>query len=120
MFEKLFDYVPGPPFVLKILILLRFDKDGRTEKLKLRDAMIHKWYNAGMLLDLSAPRLYGIFTYRLGDVRQCCLDVLQEWINCGGSSNYPATWDGLLKLLRDLDLHPCAESLQAALMCISS
>ncbi len=106
--------------MLKILILLRwFDKDGRTETLRLRDAMIHKWHDAGLFLDLSAPRLYGILTYRQGDVRQCLIDVFQEWIS-RGSSNYPATWDGLLKLLRDLDLYSCAKSLKAALMCISS
>ncbi len=106
--------------MLKTLILLKWtDKDGRPEKLKLRDAMIHKWHDAGLLLDLSAPRLDGILTYRQGDVRLCLKDVLQEWIN-RGSSDYPATWGGLLILLRDLDLNSCAESLKAALMCISS
>ncbi len=106
--------------MLKKLILLRWtDKDGRSETLRLRDAMIHKWRDAGLFLDLSAPELDGILTYRQGDVRQCLQDVFQEWIS-RGSSDYPATWDGLLKLLRDLDLNSCAESLKAALMCISS
>ncbi len=106
--------------MLKTLILLKWtDKDGRPEKLELRDAMIHKWHDAGLLLNLGAPRLYSILTYRLGDVRLCLKDVLQDWIN-SGLSDYPATWNGLLNLLRDLHLNSCAESLKAALMCISS
>ncbi len=74
------------------------------------------WREAGELLDLSIARMDGIYTHSLADVRQCCRDVLQNWVKIG-SSDYPATWGGLLTLLDDLQLHACAKSLQAALEC---
>ncbi len=78
--------------------------------------MISHWRKAGELLDLSIARMDSIYTHRLADIRQCCRDVLQDWVNIG-SSDYPATWGGLLSLLDDLELHECAKSLQAALEC---
>ena len=114
-------FISGPPFILKNFILLTWtDENGQTETLRLRDEMSSKWQDVGLLLDLSASRLDGILAHRLGDVRQCCRDVLQEWISCG-SSDYPPTWEGLLRLLRKgLSLNSCANSLERALKYISS
>ncbi len=103
---------------MKNLIVLTWtNKDGQTETLRLRDDMISRWRDVGHLVDISASRLDGILAHRLGDVRQCCQDVLQEWIS-RGSSDYPATWEGLLKILRSLELNSCADSLERALQCI--
>ncbi len=103
---------------MKNLIVLTWtNKDGQTETLRLRDGMISRWHDVGHLVDISASRLEGIFIHRLGDVRLCCQDVLQEWIS-HRSSDYPATWEGLLKILRNLDLNSCADSLERALQCI--
>ncbi len=103
---------------MKNLIVLTWtNKDGQTETLRLRDDMISRWRDVGHLVDISASRLDGISAHRLGDVRQCCQDVLQEWIS-RGSSDYPATWEGLLKILRSLELNSCADSLERALQCI--
>ena len=108
-------YIPSvPDFSMKRLILLKYHKDGKSHILRLRDEMSPKWRDIGFLLDVSQARLDGILTQRLGDVRQCVQDVLQDWIT-NGSSDYPATWEGLLSLLEDLELHACAESLRTAL-----
>ncbi len=93
------------------------NKDGQTETLRLRDDMISRWRDVGHLVDISASQLEGINMHRLGDVRLCYQDVLQEWIS-RGSSDYPATWEGLLKILRSLELNSCADSLERALQCI--
>ncbi len=93
------------------------NKDGQTETLRLRDEMISRWHDVGHLVDISTSRLDGILARRLGDVTLCCKDVLQEWIS-RGSSDYPATWEGLLKILRSLELNSCADSLERALQCI--
>ncbi len=105
------------PITLKRLTLLKWtDKSGQPNTLRLRDKMSPHWREAGELLDLDMERMDGFYTYRLADVRQCCRDVLQDWIR-SDSSDYPATWGGLLTLLDDLQLHACAKSLQAALEC---
>ncbi len=105
------------PITMKRLSLLKWtDKSGQPKTLRLRDEMSPHWREAGELLDLSIARMDGIYTHRLADVRQCCRDVLQDWVKIG-SSDYPATWGGLLSLLDDLQLHACVKSLQAALEC---
>lgn len=104
-----------PEFSLKRLTLLKYtDEDGQSHILRLSDDKRFKWRDVGVLLDLTPSCLDGIFSHRLGDARQCCQDVLQEWIE-NGSSDYPATWDGLLNLLEDLDLTSVASTLRSAL-----
>ncbi len=73
-----------------------------------------KWDDAGDLLGLTSARLQGISSQRQGDVRQCCRDVLIDWIK-NGSSYYPPTWDGLIKLLVHLKLSSTADTLKLAL-----
>ncbi len=103
------------PITLKRLTLLKWtDKSGQRKTLRLRDEMSPHWREAGDLLGLSIARMDGIYTHHLADVRQCCRDVLKDWIQ-SDSSDYPATWGGLLSLLDDLQLHACAKSLQAAM-----
>ncbi len=105
------------PITLKRLTLLKWtDKSGQRKTLRLRDEMSPHWRETGDLLGLSIARMDGIYTRHLADVRQCCRDVLQDWVKIG-SSDYPATWGGLLTLLDDLQLLACAKSLQAALEC---
>ncbi len=105
------------PFTMKKLIILKWtDKSGQQKTLRLRDEMSPKWHDAGELLDLTAANLECISEKHRGDVRECLRDVLREWVR-SDSSDYPATWCGLLSLLDDLQLHACAKSLQAALEC---
>ncbi len=73
-----------------------------------------KWDDAGDLLELTPARLQGIDRHHRGDVRQCCRDVLIDWIK-NGSPRYPPTWDGLIKLLINLELSSIADTLKLAL-----
>ncbi len=73
-----------------------------------------KWNDAGDLLELTPDRLQGIDSQRRGDVRQCCRDVLIDWTK-DGSPYYPPTWDGLIKLLINLELSSIADTLKLAL-----
>ncbi len=105
---------------MKRMILLKWtDKDDQAQALRLRDAISSRWRDAGNFLGLNSPRMNEIALFYQGDVRQCCREVLQEWIS-KGASNYPVTWDGLLMLLDDLELHSTANSLKSALKYILS
>ncbi len=72
------------------------------------------WYEVGDLLGLTPDRLHSIDSQRHGDVRRCCRDVLIDWIK-DGSPYYPPTWDGLIKLLIDLERSSIADTLKLAL-----
>ncbi len=105
------------PLTMKKLNILKWtDKSGQPKTLRLRDEMSPKWHDAGELLDLTTANLECISAKHRGDVRECLRDVLRDWVR-SDSSDYPATWGGLLSLLDDLQLHACAKSLQAALEC---
>ncbi len=105
------------PITLKRLTLLKWtDKSGQRKTLRLRDEMSPHWHEAGELLGLTAANLECIYAKHHGEPRECCRDVLKDWVR-SDSSDYPATWGGLLSLLDDLQLHACAKSLQAALEC---
>ncbi len=95
-------------------MLVWTDTDGQPQILRVRDEMSVKWEEVGDLLGLTPARLHGIDCRRRGDVRQCCRDVLTDWIK-DGSSDYPPTWDGLIKLLIDLELSSIADTLKLAL-----
>ncbi len=73
-----------------------------------------KWDDAGDLLELTPVRLRGIDSHCRGDVRQCCREVLIDWIK-NGSPRYAPTWDGLIKLLINLELSSIADTLKLAL-----
>ncbi len=89
------------------------DKDGQPQILRVRDEMNANWDVAGDLLGLTPARLQ-IIDSQHRDVRQCCRDVLIDWIKYG-SPYYPPTWDGLIKLLIDLELSSIADTLKLAL-----
>ncbi len=72
------------------------------------------WDDAGDLLGLTPARLQCIDSQRRGDVRQCCRDVIIDWIK-DGSPHYPSTWEGLIKLLVNLKLSSTADTLKLAL-----
>ncbi len=112
---KYSDCFPDRDFTLKALTLLEWtDKDGQNRTLRIRDELSPHWHDMGLLLGISMSRLDGILAHRLGDVRQCFRDVLYDWIQ-NGSPDYPATWEGLLNLLRDMKLSSLASSLELAL-----
>ena len=90
------------------------DKDGQSQTLRVRDEISAKWQDVGDLLELTPDRLQGIGSQRQGDVRQCCREVLIDWIK-DGSPYYPPTWEGLLELLVHLKLSSTADTLKLAL-----
>ncbi len=90
------------------------DKDGQPQTLRVKDEMSVKWEEVRDLLELTPARLQSIDSQRRGEVRRCCRDVLMDWIK-NGSPRYPPTWDGLIKLLINLELSSIADTLKLAL-----
>ncbi len=109
------DCFPDPDFTLKALILLKWtDQDGKIHTLRLRDELMPYWHDMGLLLGISMSKLDDFLFFYSGDVRQCCRDVLHDWIEIG-SSDYPATWGSLINLLHNMELSSLASSLELAL-----
>ncbi len=88
---------------MRNLIILKWTDNNGERNLRLRNVLSPRWRDAGDLLELGSSRIEGIAIRRHEDIRQCCSDVLQDWLR-NGSPGYPATWDGMLALLEDLQL----------------
>ena len=99
------------------LTLLKWtDSGGKNHSLRLRDEMSSRWHEVGDLLGVATSRQDGIHTQRMGDVRLCCRDIFLDWLQMEEKS-YPASWEGLLVLLEDLQLNNLAKKLNEALDC---
>ena len=103
------------PLTLRTITLYKWtDENGQPKSLRILDEITSRWTEAGDLLGLSPARLKGIEEHRLRDVRSCCRDVLQDWIQ-DNQGSYPVSWEGLICLLTDMKLTILAKELENAL-----
>jgi len=102
------------------LTLLKWiDRESQSHSLSLRYEMSPKWCDVGDLLGVDSSCLKAIHLPRMGDVEQCCRDVLQDWLQMEEPS-YLVNWEGLLELLKDLKLNNVAKKLKDALHCMNN
>ena len=72
-----------------------------------------KWRNIAPLIGL--PDYQVIEDNRGGISQRCFEDVMNHWIQDGGTEGYPATWLGLRTVLRDSELGVLAHEIQDAM-----
>ena len=104
-----------PSLTISNLTCLRWTDKGQTRILKVREKISPRWEEAGDLLGLTSECLKGIDIHRRGDVGMSCRDVLVYWLH-ENLSGYPATWEGVVQLLEDMDLSAAAQQLKNALL----
>ena len=93
------------------------DSNGHDQTLRLRDIMIPVWEEVGDLLGLPNYRIEGIHKQDSRDLRLCWRKVVVLWSEMENPS-YPWSWDGVLSLLKDLELNESKKELQDALTCL--
>ena len=106
------DYVGGNPILsMKTLTLIKWkNSEGTEQKLRIVRSISSKWRNIGNLLGVSHAVLETIYS-RYQDLEEYCDAVLRNWLD-NGSTDYPSTWNGLIKLLDDADCAQVAETLR--------
>ena len=90
------------------------DENGQPKSLRILDEISSRWTEAGDLLGLCPARLEGIEEHRLRNARSCCRDVLHDWIQ-DNQGSYPVSWEGLICLLKDMELTVLAKEVQCEL-----
>ena len=101
------------------LNLIQWKKDGKKEKVRLKEEMSVKWKEMGQNVNISDAVLKG---YR-GNNIECMDEVITKWKNKTHDKvllnnnksfhvcitafifQYPATWAGLIKLLKSVELN---------------
>ena len=86
-------------------------KDGKVKKFRLKSHIVHKWRDLGDIV--TSYEQLEVWA-KEKDTNGCCSAVLNHWLS-HPPSDYPATWDGLLELLDDIELSNVAAELKTAL-----
>ena len=74
-----------------------------------------KWRRIGTLLGMHQSELYNYASRELNDNINCCTQVFDAWNKCGGTRVYPASWEGLYRILCDVDHRGTANEMRADL-----
>ena len=83
-----------------------------TKKLRVIERAQEKWREIGTLLEV--PGLMSIELRYRGNLKEQCHEVLHVWLE-RGSTKYDTTWQGLLRVLVDVELNVLAKDLSVAL-----
>ena len=98
------------PLELKALLLLKWnDEKGIEQKFRLVEKVSSKWsYFAVFLLGQGAKEaLEG--DVRLRNAGERWIEAMKKWLEIGGTMEYSTTWEGLCKLLEDLEYRTYAD-----------
>jgi hypothetical protein len=106
----------GVPLSLKSLALLCWrGKDGTMHHFSLKEKIHSHWEEIGIQLSLSLNQMNAWKEECLGNVGRCWTRVMDHWLTGGGTPDYPATWDGIYKLLEYINCPAIAQELMKSL-----
>ena len=87
------------------------DERGEVRTFRLKTSIVHKWKDTGALV--GVPRQLLIVWAGKSNDEDSCDKVLSYWLD-QPPSRYPATWEGLYRLLKDSQLSEVAVELKEA------
>lgn len=99
-------------------VLHYLDREDKEHTLKIIKRIAADWEELALILG-SDPKLI-VSSYSGGkDIAlRCCRDVLSEWFENNGADSYPLSWNGLIKVIRDMELIRVAAEIETALQCV--
>ena len=111
----LFSHVVSSLSLSELTLLKWKDTQGQTQKLNIINQIASEWWNVGILLGFSMPKLETLQQKALNDSIQSCRHVFSQWIDNNGHPRYPLSWSGLQELLIDIQKDTLARQLAEAL-----
>ena len=112
---------PAVPLSLKTLNLLKWkDEEGHEQTFRLVNRVGAKWREFGIRLGLTMSQLDAWDDQYRGSAGVCWNKLMAHWLDEGGTSDYPPTWEGLYTLLQDGEYSKTASQLRRAVTaCLS-
>ena len=103
------------PLSLKTLTLLKWqDSKGGWLKFQLANKVSAKWRDFGYRFG-QEDELEEVEEECRGKPRRCWCKVMSKWMENGGTPAYPASWEGLITALEDVEYCEVAKELERAL-----
>ena len=87
---------------------------GEIKQLRIKEMICNKWREIGYLLEISEPVLESWEIKHKEDSLKCIDSVMNRWLQCP-TDEYPVSWEGLKKLLKDVKLSEVAQDIKLAL-----
>ena len=98
------------------MLPLSHNDSGEQRRFSVIEQIQDKWESIGILLGFQRPELDTVQQQYNRDAIKCLTHITEKWIRKSSKvDRYNATWDGLAKLLRDIDELPMANELDKLL-----
>ena len=91
------------------------DGKGRQHKFRLVSKTSSKWREFGRLFGQEEDELEAVEVECRGKSSSCWWKVISKWRENGGTPAYPASWEGLITALEDVEYSEVARQLVRAL-----
>lgn len=91
------------------IMLIKYKLHNEKKEFRLFQVIQHKWEEIG--IQLRVP-MHTIDRNQME--REKCWEMLEKWLE-NGSEKYPLEWDGLINVLKDVELREVANDLILAL-----
>ena len=114
MYAHLYCDVLAYPTLTNLTLIEWINEKGVKKQLRVKQAIWHLWEEIGLHLGIQMGDLKAWETIHMKDPRKCINEVLHCWLE-SPSETYPASWEGLYKLLEDIELKEVAIELKQAL-----
>lgn len=84
----------------------------KETKFRLVNNVSSRWRSFGTRLDMPYNLLDAWWKECLGNSARCWNKVMGYWLDGGGTSDYPITWEGLYELLDDVEYSEITKDLK--------
>lgn len=95
---------------MKYLRLIKYGK----HRFELVKKVSTKWRELGLLVELESNTLDEYWSQSQSSASLCWERVMQVWLDGQGEEDYPVTWEGLCRMLRDIRCPHVADELMEA------
>lgn len=102
---------------LKQLSFLEYRHERQVKPMRIRKKIAGHWKKIGVLFGFDVDQIGKNHNHGTGYMEDCCQEVLAMWINAN-LSDYPNTWNGLIKVLEHVELAQVVTDIEDALTCV--
>lgn len=111
---------PDIPLSLSTLTLLKWDSSsGCQHRFRLVNKVSSKWRRFGYRFGREENEIEALEDQCRGKASQCWCKVMGQWLEDGGTDDYPATWRGVVTLLEDVEFYEVARKLEMVLALVT-
>lgn len=93
--------------------MIEWQSEEGKKELRIIQSISYKWYDIGIFLEIDSALLKGWQKQYSHDCMECCRTVLEHWLN-NPCKSYPHTWDGVCRLLDNVQFGELAEQVRRA------